>query len=365
MTLFVLLAVMTALAAFAVLWPLARQPKAASTGHDLRVYRDQLDEIARDMEAGRIGESEAEAARIEVSRRLLAAGEQEAAAAVPGPASRRRAVALVALLLLPLLSAGLYLSLGSPLLTEPRMAARGGPTVEQLVGQIEAHLQANAEDGRGWEVVAPVYMQLGRFEDAARARQNAITYNGATATREADLGEALVAVAKGIVTPDAKRAFERALTLDAREAKARYFLGRFAEQDGRPVEAVAAWRELLTSAPPGASWAEFVRDELARLDPNARPMAPGPSTEDMAAAEQMDPQQRQQMITTMVAGLAERLKQNGGDFEGWLRLVRAYTVLGERDKARVAASDARRTVGDDADKLRRLDALVKELGLEG
>ena len=124
------------------------------------------------------------------------------------------------------------------------------------------------------------------------------------------------------------------------------------------------WRDLLASAPPGVSWAEFVRDELARIEPGAAPAAPGPNAEDIAAAAQLDPQQRQQMVSGMVAGLAERLQKDGGDVEGWMRLVRAYTVLGERDKARLAAADARRAVGSDTDKLRRLDALVKELGLE-
>jgi len=334
----------------------------------VRVYRDQLDEIARDQAAGRIGEKEAEAARVEVSRRLLAAAEQESAAPAVSPPSRKRAVALAALVLLPLLSGSLYLALGSPSLPSQPQTARADPQatrpIEQLVAQVEAHLERNPQDGRGWEIVAPVYMQLGRYEEAARARRNAVTYNGATATREADLGEALVAAAKGVVTTEAKDAFERAVALDAREAKARYFLGLSAKQDGRTAEAAATWRDLLASAPPGVSWAEFVRDELARLEPEAQPTQPGPSAAEMAAAAQLDPQLRQQMIAGMVAGLAERLQKDGADFEGWMRLVRAYTVLGERDKARVAASDARRAVGSDADKLRRLDALVRELGLE-
>jgi cytochrome c-type biogenesis protein CcmH len=368
MTLWFLLAMMTGAAVFAVLWPLGRRPAAVSAGHDVRVYRDQLDEIARDEAAGRIGEKEAEAARVEVSRRLLAAAEQESAAPAISSPTRKRAVALAALVLLPLLSSGLYLALGSPSLSNRPQTARADPRgaqpIEKLVAQVEAHLERSPQDGRGWEVVAPVYMQLGRYDDAARARRNAVTYNGATATREADLGEALVAAAKGVVTAEAKQAFQRALALDAREPKARYFLGLSAKQDGRTAEAAAIWRDLLASSPPGVSWAEFVRDELARIEPEAQPRQPEPSAEEMSAAAQMDPQQRQQMITGMVAGLAERLQKDGDDVEGWMRLVRAYTVLGERDKARVAASDARRAVGSDADKLRRLEALVKELGLE-
>ena len=192
-----------------------------------------------------------------------------------------------------------------------------------------------------------------------------MTYNGATATREADLGEALVAAAKGVVTLEAKQAFERAVALDAREAKARYFLGLSAKQDGRTAEAAALWRDLLASAPAGVAWTEFVRDELARIQPGVRQPTPGPGDDESAAAAQMDPQQRQQMITDMVAGLAERLKKDGGSLDEWMRLVRAYAVLGQREQARLTAADARRTVAGDADKLRRLDQLIKELGLEG
>jgi cytochrome c-type biogenesis protein CcmH len=368
MTLWFLLAMMTGAAVFAVLWPLGRRPAMPSAGNDVRVYRDQLDEIGRDQAAGRIGEVEADAARIEVSRRLLAAAEQEPGAPVASSPSRKRAVALVALVLLPLLSAGLYLTLGSPLLPGQPLMARTNPLgeqpIEQLVAQVEQHLERNPQDGRGWEVLAPVYLKLGRYDDAVRAWRNAVTYNGATAAREANLGEALAASAKGIVTAEAKQAFERAVALDGKEAKARYFLGLSAHQDGLTAEAAAMWRDLLASAPPGASWTEFVREELARIEQTPKPPASGPGADEIAAAAQMDPQQRQQMIMGMVQGLADRLKKDGGDFEGWMRLVRAYTVLGDRDKARSAASDARRAVGSDTDKLRRLDELVKGLGLE-
>jgi cytochrome c-type biogenesis protein CcmH len=365
MTLWFLLAMMTGAAVFAVLWPLGRRHAAPSTGHDVRVYRDQLDEIGRDHAAGRIGDAEAEAARIEVSRRLLAAAET-GSDPVASPLWRRRATAVAALIIVPALSGALYLSLGSPSLPSRPLSARvnpqGSPPVDQLVAQVEAHLEKSPQDGRGWEVIAPVYLQLGRYDDAARAWRNAVTYSGASAAREANLGETLVASAKGIVTAEAKHAFERAAALDPKEPKARYFLGLAAEQDGRAAEAAAMWRDLLASAQAGAPWAGFVREELARVE--NMPRQPGPSAEDVAVAGEMDPQQRQAMIVGMVEGLAEKLKKDGSDFEGWLRLVRAYTVLGERDKARSAVTDARRAVENDADKLHRLDELVKSLGLE-
>ncbi len=368
MTLWFVLGMMTAAAVFAVLWPLGRRPEPPAGGNDIRVYRDQLEEIARDRAAGQIGGAEAEAAKTEVSRRLLAAA--DAATGKPSLSlQRRRAVALAALILLPAMSGGLYLALGSPLLPGQPLAARLGPQerppIEQLVAQVEAHLERAPQDGRGWEVLAPVYMQLGRFDDAARAWRNAITYSGSTAQRESSLGETLAAGANGIVTADAKSAFERALVLDVNDPKAGYFIGLSAEQDGRKEEAAAIWRNLLASAPADAPWAEFVRTELARVGGAPVVRAPGPAAEDVAAAAAMKPEERQQMIVAMVEGLASRLKNDGNDIEGWLRLVRAYTVLGDRDKARAAVSDARRAVGGDAGKLRRLDELVKDLGLEG
>jgi cytochrome c-type biogenesis protein CcmH len=370
MMLWFVLALMTAAAIFAVLWPLARRTPLRA-GSDVAVYRDQLEEIGRDRAAGLIGEREAEAARIEVSRRLLAAAD----AATPAPPrddgiGRRRATALAALILLPLGAATLYLMLGSPDRTGQSQMARPETPAEQrpiaeLVGRVEAHLEQNPEDGRGWEVIGPVYMRLGRYDDAVKARKNALRLLGATAGREADVGEALTAAANGIVTAEAKAAFDRAVALDPSDARARYFVGLAAEQDGRPKEAAAIWRALLAEATPDAGWAGFVRESLARVDPAAAASQPGPSADDVAAASEMSPEQRSVMVRGMVSRLAERLKQDGADVEGWLRLLRAYMVLGDKEQARAAAADARRALASDPDKLRRVDELIKGLGLEG
>jgi cytochrome c-type biogenesis protein CcmH len=234
-----------------------------------------------------------------------------------------------------------------------------------LVAQVEAHLARNPEDGRGWEVLAPVYLRLGRFDDAVKARRAAARLLGATADREAELGEALVAAANGIVTAEAKDAFERAVALDKESVKARFFLGLASEQDGRPNEAANIWRDILAKSPPGASWREFIQQALARVEPRAAAMPAGPSAADIAAAEQLSPEQRLEMARGMVQRLAERLTRDGNDVDGWLQLVRAYTVLGERDNARAAAGDARRALGADPAKIRRLDELTRVLGLDG
>ena len=370
MMLWFVLALMTAAAIFAVLWPLARRTPLR-TGSDVAVYRDQLEEVGRDRAAGLIGEREAEAARVEVSRRLLAAADAAAPASPRGDGSGgRRATALAALILLPLGTAILYLMLGSPDQASQSQMARRDASPEQrpiaeLVGRVEAHLEQNPEDGRGWEVIGPVYMRLGRYDDAVKARKNALRLLGATAGREADVGEALTAAANGIVTAEAKAAFDRAVALDSSDARARYFVGLAAEQDGRPQEAAAAWRALLAEASPDAGWAGFVRESLARVDPAAAASQPGPSADDVAAASEMSPEQRNVMVRGMVSRLAERLKQDGADVEGWLRLLRAYMVLGDKEQARAAASEARRALASDPDKLRRVDELIKGLGLEG
>jgi len=258
MTLWFLFALMTAAAIFAVLWPLARRHREGAGASDVAVYRDQIEEIGRDRAAGLIGEAEAEAARVEVSRRMIAAADgaaQESAATRPGGTFRRRATAVTALIALPAVAAAFYLTLGSPQLPGQPVAGRATTPLQErpldnLVAQVEAHLEKNPDDGRGWEVIAPVYLRVGRFEEAVKARRNALRINGANADREADLGEALMAFANGIVTDEAKGAFERALTHDAKHPKARFFLGVAALQDKQDATAAAIWRDMLKDARP-------------------------------------------------------------------------------------------------------------------
>jgi cytochrome c-type biogenesis protein CcmH len=378
MILFFILASMTAAATFVVLWSLGRGQRAVG-GSDLLVYKDQLQEIGRDRAAGLIGEAEAEAARLEVSRRLLTAADQETPAvfdaAAPRNLRRRRTAALAALIILPLGPPSLYIALGSPGLSgEPALARvtspQGNESVAALVGQVEAHLARNPNDGSGWEVLAPVYIRLGRFDDAVAARRKSLALNGATATRESDLGEALAGAANGVVTAEAKDLFERAVARDPHEAKARYFLGLAAEQDGKADAAAAIWRALLTDAPPGAQWVEFVRGALARVGgPLGATVVPGaaagPTADDAASAAKMTDEQRRDMIRGMVGRLAERLQNDGADVEGWLRLVRSYVVLGDRDRAKGVAADARRALAGRPDEVKRIDDLLKGLGLEG
>jgi len=379
MILWPILALMTLTAMAAVWWPLARRQKSVRSGSDVAVYRDQLDEIDRDETAGLVGGAEAEAARVEVSRRLIAAAEVARAAnaaAAPVPASRARwATIAAAVLLLPLGAGLIYLSLGSPNLVPVSMNAEASGQqlpkgIEQTVADVEKYLEANPKNGRGWELLAPVYLRLGRFDDAVKARRNALEIFGPDAARLGDLGEAIIMASNGAVTPEARGLFERANAADPEDVMAQYYLGLSAKQEGRRDEAAKRWSSLISSARQGAEWLPMVKEALAEISekgpPGAAKLAPaGPDANQVAAAAQMAPTERNNMIEGMVARLAQRMAENGSDVDGWLRLIKAYSVLGERDKALTAAANARTALAANNDSLRRIGELTKELGLEG
>ncbi len=371
MTLWLVFALMTAAASFAVLWPLSRRSRAVAGAGDVAVYRDQLAEIARDRSAGLIGGVEAEAARLEVSRRLIAAADNATAAPPPtgSPLWRRRAMALVALILLPIGAGALYLTLGEPQLPAEPLNARLAELQEHgaigaMVAEVEASLARDPNDVRSYAALAPLYLRLGRFDDAAKAYRKLIALAGETADRQTDMGMALTAAAKGRVTADAKTAFMRALAIDPNLLKARFFIGLAAKQDGNKAEAAAIWRGMLAQVPPGGNRAANLREALASLDEQLEPAAQ-PRKTTLATAGQMSEQERGTMIRGMVARLAERLKQNGNDAEGWQRLLRAYMVLGDRAKAVEAAANARKALAGEPDGLRHVEDMIKTLGLEG
>jgi cytochrome c-type biogenesis protein CcmH len=371
MTLWLILGLMTAAALAAASWPLARGRAPAAAASDVAVYRDQLEEIERDRADGRIGHDEFDAARIEVSRRLLGAAARVGTAASAAEAAPRRWRQIAALagvvIAVPLIAIPFYSLLGSPDLPGEPLASRssGGDgeaaPIAALIVRIEQHLKENPNDGRGWEVIAPVYLRLERYDDAVKARRKALVLLGATAQRQADLGEAITMAAGGVVTADSKSAFERAVAIDSGNVKATFFLGVAAQQDGNNAEAARIWQELIAKSPADAPWLPAVRERLARV---VRPGAPPePSPEDMATVRAMSPEARGQFIRSKVEQLATRLHEDGADVDGWLRLMRAYMVMGERDKVKMAVSEAREALASQPDKLKLLDAGVKELGV--
>lgn len=243
-----LLALMTAAAVFAVLWPLSRAPRLAGEAAGLSVYRDQLAEIGRDEKRGVLPASEAEAAKLEVSRRLLAAASGQGTD-MKSSAGRRRLASVFALAGIPLLALSLYLSLGAPEFPDAPLAARLSLPVEQqdigiLIGRLEERVEKEPENGKGWELLAPIYLRAGRTSDAIAAQENAIRLLGSTAEREVAYGE-MLRIAHGGISAEAKAAFERAIALDEKSAAALFYLGLAAEQDGAHDIARKYWTRIV------------------------------------------------------------------------------------------------------------------------
>jgi len=363
MSLWIVLALMTVAAVAAIAWPLTRRRNAGPTAdsNDVAVYRDQLAEIDRDRVSGLIAAAEAEAARVEISRRLLAAADRVQGAGIGDAAAARprRFMAAAALVALPVGAIAFYLAIGSPGLPDEPLATRvaaahNDNSVQALFARVEAHLEQHPDDGRGWEVIAPIYMDLGRYDDAVKARENALRLLGATAEREAYLGEALTAAANGVVTAEAKTAFDRAIDRDKRDPTARFYQGLAAEQDGSRDDAKRIWGALLADAPEDAQWVPFVRAALARLDGSAAPAAAAPAGPTAGAGDNA-------MIRGMVERLAARLRENGADPDGWVRLARSYKVLGEQARMEATVADARGALAGDPAKLATFEDGLKNL----
>jgi cytochrome c-type biogenesis protein CcmH len=361
--LWVVIALLTGAAVLVVVAPLAHAQAGGGEASEANIYRNQLEELAKDAELGRIGAGEAEAARAEIARRLFAAAnDARAAPTMAGSLQARRVTAAAAIVALPLVSLGLYGAVGNPGLAGQPLAARleAAPAhadMAALVAKVEAHLAESPQDGRGWDVIAPVYLSLGRANDAARAYRNAIRLLGATAGRQNGLGEALFMAAGGIVTAEARDAFAAASALEPAAPGPRFFLGLAAEQEGRPAEAAAIWRALLAAAGSEAGWRDVLEEALARVEEQ-----PGPTEEEVAAAGEMTADERNAMIESMVASLAERLERDPSDVEGWLRLIRSYAVLGRDEEAAEAAAAALAGVADAAERA-RIEGLMAELGV--
>lgn len=370
MVFWLFLALLTIAASLAVLLPLARRPQAhvPAAAHDLEVYRDQLAEIDRDRQRGLIGDSEAEEARAEIGRRMI---KLDAAGTAGSRTSRLLPiVAAGAVLGVPLLSWGVYAMIGSPDLPAQPLAQRlekdpRDNTLDELVARAESHIRANPEDGRGWNVLAPIYLRMNRPADAVIAYRNAIRLLGSDPARETGLGEALFAEAGGIVTKEAADAFRRALEAGGNDnPRARFYLATALAQEGRLEEAVADLTALMGTLPQASPWRGVVGEALARAQAGLdASVARGPSRDDVEAAAQMNAADRTAMIETMVAGLDERLRDNPADAEGWRRLVRSYSVLGRKDDARQALERGLKALGPDSEAGQELRDFAGTLGL--
>jgi cytochrome c-type biogenesis protein CcmH len=361
----VLFALLTGGAVFAILWPLARPAPRDAIAPDVAFYKAKLDEIGRDEARANISVDEAALAKAEAARQLLAVSGKDPQASpggVPSPRWHLRLAAVAALIFVPALAIGFYAALGHPNLPDEPLEARlnapvGRMDVNTAIARVEAHLAQHPTDGVGYQVLAQAYLLTGRAGDAVNAAAMAVRLLGNRADTLTVYGETLVVAANGIVTQDARNQFAKALAVDPHQPKALFFLGLAAQQENDRTTARKYWQQLMAEAPPDAPWRSDLTARLAQLDK-------GPSPADQAARiNAMAPAAQQAMIQSMVDGLAARLAQHGNDIDGWVRLVRAYKVLNEIDKARAALQTARHDFNGDAAATARIDALAHELGL--
>ncbi len=389
-----------------IAFPFLRRPRKilARAEYDLAIYKDQMRELEDDIAAGEISGEEAKAARNEIARRILAAdtARQRAANAIKdkGSATGRGIVMLLALALVPALAYGVYVQKGRPGMPDMPIAKRLAVAAQRhdtsaLIKRVEDRLAKHPDDIEGWLALAPVYSRQGQYAKAANAWKNAIRlskkpdpdlYNA--------LGESLVYANRGKVIPQARDAFSKALKLAPKNPMSRYFLAMAEVQSGDRKKALADLKSLLRDLPADFGGRPIIERQIAKLEgkpagekpkpataqkqrektSSAPKSASAPATDGGPTPEQvkarmkrlqgMTPQARQEMIRNMVDGLEQKLKDNPDDLGGWLRLIKARAVLGQKDKAQAAYEAAREAFKGQDKRIQALDSLATRQGLK-
>ena len=395
-------ALMTCVALAIIIVPLLRRGHSAPkrSDFDLTIYRDQLQELESDQARGLIGPDQSDAARVEIQRRMLAVSEEQKK--LPSEETRPQyqqknwLILLIITVLVPAICIPIYLNLGSPELESQPFANRettsntlnsenqATPSLEVAINKLAQRLKTEPNNGEGWFLLGRSFMTIGNYEEAVKALSKASTLSTNNLEIMASLAEAMVFTSGGIVTPEIETKFQVILSKEPNDQAAQYYLGMARAQAGQPQEALDIWQKLAIQTPPDAPWAEDLNSLIARAAEDANvPLnqivmipktvesesIPGPDADDIAAAADMDPAARMEMIQSMVSQLAARLSNDSADIEGWRRLAQAYRVLGENDKARDAErqiaklQEANRSAesapGPDADDIAAAATLTK------
>ncbi len=392
-----------AVAVLAVLVQAMRRAPAdvEDAGHaDLRIYRDQLAEIERDVARGTLPQAEADRLRTEVSRRLLEA-DRMAQAAAPAAKHRRFGVAVGVLAVTLAGAVGLYAWLGAPgypdlplatriAYAEQAYAARPtqaeaeaavpardpvpvDPEFAELIAALRQAVKDRPGDVRGLELLARNEAALGNFVAAKTAQSDVVAAKGAevTAQDHAALAEITILAAGGVITAEAERALIAALQADPANGTARYYTGLLFAQVGRPDRTLAMWQPLLADSAADAPWTAPIRAQIenvaqaAGVNFSLPPVAaaPGPDAAAIAAAEDMTPEEREAMIGGMVGQLSDRLATEGGPATDWARLITALGVLGEMDRATAILTEAQALFAANPADAAVIEAAGQEAGL--
>ena len=367
-------------------------------GQDVEIYKAQLAEVERDVARGVVNETEAEALRTEIARRLLAADAQSTSGTGPSRATPMWATLATGAAAMAG-AVGLYTYIGAPGYGDMPLAARldnletraeNRPsqavaqraylaTIERaapeprhlaLVEELRSAVAERPEDLRGLALLARNEAILGNFAAAISAQEQLIDAKPTTdAADHRDLAELMIVATGGYVSPEAENELYEALNRDGSDGAALYYLGLMHDQAGRPDRAFALWRPLLEEAEPNAPWVPLISDQIPRIAEQAGiryvlPEGRGPSAEDIAAAQEMSPEDRAAMIQGMVEGLADRLASQGGPPEDWGRLIAAQAVLGNREAAQAILAEARQVFSDRAEALTLFARIAANQGLE-
>ena len=274
--------------------------------------------------------------------------------------------------------AGTALAPGLP----PAASQKSLDDVDTAIGNLAKRLEQNPGDGEGWRMLGWSYAMTGKPEQAIAPYQRALALLPKSAQVRSGYGEALVGVAKGTVTPEAKARFAEAVALDPAEPRARSVLALWQAQNGQERQALDKWIALANSGPADAPWQADVRRQITTVSgklgidvskrlTSAAPAALAgatPPTLDagtVQAASAMPEAQRQAMVDGMVSGLADKLKANPADVDRWILLLRSRMVLKQGDQARQDLTAARQALARDAAGLGRVNAAAREFGVPG
>ena len=381
----------------ATLWRAGRRAAPGGTDADMRLYRDQLAEVERDLARGTVTEPEAERVRTEVARRLLEADRRMQAG--DAPAAQGGGAVLGGVLAVALAGgvAG-YLWLGAPgypdlpvavrieraaeiAANRPGQAEMAGPerpladptnpADAQLVADLRRAVAARPDDLAGLQLLAEQESRLGNDAAAGAAQAGVIRLKGADASAadHAILADLLVRAADGYVSPEAEAAVTAALALDAGNGLARFYEGLMQAQTGRPDLSFQTWRALLETSPDAAPWVPVIRERIglladaAGVDYALPEAVRGPDAAAVASAGEMTPDEQKAMIGGMVEGLAERLANQGGTGAEWAQLIAALGVLGDTDRAKAIFAEAEDVFAGSPDDLTLVTDAARKAGI--
>ncbi len=340
------------------------QAPGSALDFDKEVYKARLREIEEERRLGTIDEKRYEYALAEEGRRFLALANTSSA-----PKSQlflqsgkpAQIGAIFVIIVIPAVALGGYYQWGSLNSPDQPLQARleadpSGQSVEILLQRAESQLIKNPDDGRGWLVIAPVYMRLGRSRDAVQAYRNAIRILGPTSELQTSLGEALTVSAGGVVPEEANELFRQASKANPDNIKPLFFIALAFNQAGEFKKAVTAWNDLIAKSPDNAPWLKIARQQLQLAQGKLGTKLPeNPTTRDSENAKQPSVDESQDFINSMVERLAGELEENPLNKPGWQRIIRSYTVLDRKSDALAAINKAQQLFKDDKEFIRELE----------